>query len=164
MVRVNTMTTSLIPGRDLSYADLTGGISSGALGDEVRATWSATSRFAQAIGIEAMKSSGSSVRSKSTGELVEEILGRLPEVITEAALLDLITTSADELEGRRRKVTYEVRRLRSATEARNGGLVWKLVNTKDAALPAEEARDALLADGVTAIVVRVVESWEWDLI
>lgn len=158
------MTTSLIPGRDLSYADLTGTISKGgADADEVREMWSAASRFAQAIGIEAMKPTGASMRSKTTGELTEEIVARLPEVTTEAVLLDLITTSASELEGRKRKVTYEVRRLRSAAEAKHGGLVWKLVQVETDAAPAEAERDLLLAEGTVAIVVRVVESWEWDL-
>lgn len=157
------MTTSLIPGRDLSYADLTGTISKrGDLADEMRQTWSATGRFAEALGIETMLASGASVRSKTTGELVKEIVARLDEDLSEAALLDLISTSADELEGRNRKVTYEVRRLRSASEAKHGGKVWKLVSTQDAVRPAEETRDTLIAEGFTAIVVRVVELWEWD--
>lgn len=157
------MTTSLIPGRDLSYADLTGTISKGGdRADDISRTWSATGRFAEALGIETMMATGASVRSLTTGELIEKIVALLDEDLSESALLDLISTSADEIEGRNRKVTYEVRRLRYPAEAKHGGKVWKLVQTMDTVRPAEEKRDALIAEGATAIVVRVVELWEWD--
>ena len=152
------MTTSPIPGRDLSYADLTAPGQS----QDIRSTWSLIGHVAQALGLEVMRSTGASVRSKTIGELADEIIALLPQVETEQDLAVMLDGSGD-LEGRNRKVTFEVRRLRTVEEAEAGvQKVWRLVSEWPTEQEAHAVRAELAENGFAAVVIRISAVWEWD--
>lgn len=136
-----------IPGLDCTYAELTDRTQH----QSVRNAWDKIGNVAEAFGVQALRSNGASVRSKTISELAAEILPLLPEGID---LLPVMDATAD-LIGYQHGTTFEVRRMRTAEEALADVPVWILASEWKNAEAAHHAREEISAQGFVAVVVEV---------
>lgn len=143
------MTTSQIPGANLSYPELLKAVER----DDVREAWSQISAVADALGLTTTVSNGVSPRSATTGELVKA----LGEVLPEGVRIEDVMASTATVTKRTHTTVYEVRNLAS-----NGK--WILTGEYADEGEALTTRAAQVETGQVTIVVEVHSVVERDAI